>query len=354
MDVKQRRGLAALLALAAAASCADPRAGRVDPDDIWSEPAGPAAGSAALAFEDRAAGAAYGLPRAGQPSVADLLALFPQAPLGVDDPDIFVAPGVEVATDQCRGGDVVTLSGLPLTLEVVVTLYPRQYMKIPICGQDERHYGTYTVEDDTGGLIVLRDARVATFGHGDRIKLTVSGITLTYGRDVDTRAVLIGHVEPTGESGPVLYRSTSSGFTTDDVGQVKRIEGTVWQVPTNDNFSELVLASDEVPDGVALGDLTGDALTCALACEGKCAETCGKPELCGAACAAGCKDAAPGQTLTGDELPVCWIVGLGAELGRRGLTYPLGQPLRVTGPVVHNFERQIWVLDPGQVEILPN
>jgi hypothetical protein len=352
--VHLRRGMPALLALAVVACSADQRAGRVDPEDIWPDPAGPAAQGPALPFADRADGETYGLPRAGQPSIADLFALFPSAPLNVDDPDLFVAPGVEVATDQCRGGEVVTLNELPMTIEAVVTLFPRQYMKLPICGQDERHYGTFTIEDDTGGLIVLRDSRIAVFGHGDRVKLVVSGITLTYGRDLDTRAVLIAEIEPTGASGPVLYEHAETGFTADDVGQVKRVEGTVFQVPTNDNFSQMVLTREAVPSGAAIEDLSGDALSCALACEGKCSETCAKPEVCGPACASACTDAGPGETLSGDELPVCWIVGMGSELGRRGLTYPRGAHLQVTGPVVHSFERQIWVLDPGQVETLEN
>ena len=342
---------AALLGLAFL-SCADVRAEKVSQGDIWpvapqGEPASPP-----LPFADRASGEAYGLPRQGQASLADLIALFPTTPLGVDDPDIFVAKGVDVATDQCRGGDVVTREGLPITVEAVVTLFPRQYMKLPICGQDERHYGVYTVEDDTGGLVVLRDSRVAAFGHGDRVRLTVSGITLTYGRDIDTRAVLIADVEPTGESGPVLFTQVDSGFTTEDVGQVERVEGYVWQGPTNDNFSEMVLAREPVQGEIELRDLTGDALACALACEPKCNAGCAKPSLCGVACAERCLSVQAGQSLSDDQIPVCWVVGMAAELGKRGLTYPSGAHLRVTGPVVNNYERQIWVLDPGQVETL--
>jgi hypothetical protein len=354
--VHLRRSMPALLALAVAACSAEPRAGRVDPDDIWTEPGGPAPAPPPLDFADRADGKSYGLPRQGQPSIADLLALFPQAPLGVSDPDVFVAPGIEVATDQCRGGHVVTVDGLPLTIEAVVTILPRQYMKLPICDQDERHYGVFTVEDDTGGLIVLRDSRVAEFDLGDRIELTVSGITLTYGAQLDTRAVLIAEVTPKGESGPVLFETAHEAFTADDTGHVRRVSGTVAQVPTNDNFSQLVLTPRPLRTDVALGDLSGAALSCALTCQGRCLESCGMaiPELCDPACAGACRDLAPGETLPPEEVPLCWVVGLGSELGRRGLTYPLGAHLQVTGPVVHSFDRQIWVLDQGQVETLAN
>ncbi len=350
--MRVHHGLATLMGLAFLACNAEPREGKVSPAEIWPVAPEGTPPSAPLPFADRASGHSYGLPAKGKASIADLIALFPQAPLGVDDPDIFVAKGVEVPTDQCRGGDVQVREGLPITVEAVVTLFPRQYLKLPICGQDERHYGVYTVEDDTGGLIVLRDSRVAAFGHGDRVRLTVSGITLTYGRDIDTRAILIADVEPTGESGPVLFTQVDTGFTTEDVGFVERVEGYVWQVPTNDNFSQLVLAKEPVGGEVKLEDLTGDALTCALACEPKCNAGCNKPALCAAACAERCLDAKPGEKLSEDEIPVCWIIGLGSELGKRGLTYPPAAHLRVTGPVVNSYDREIWVLDPGQVETL--
>jgi hypothetical protein len=344
--------MAALLGVALLACAVDARKGKVSPAEIWPTEPQDAPGTALLPFADRASGKSYGLPEKGKSSVADLIALFPSAPLGVDDPDIFVAKGVEVPTDQCRGGQVVTREGLPMTLEAVVTLFPRQYMKLPICGQDERHYGVYTIEDDTGGLIVLRDSRVADFGHGDHVRLTVSGIMLTYGRDVDTRAVLIADVEPTGESEPVLFSMAEDGFTTEDVGRVERVEGFVWQVPSNDNFSELVLSREPTASDVKLEELTGDALQCALLCEPRCNSRCNKPALCGAACAERCLDAKPFEKLSAEEIPACWVVGMAAELGKRGLTYPAGAHLRVTGPVVNSYQREIWVLDPGQVETL--
>lgn len=350
--MRASHGMWMLPVLALCACGVEAREGKVSPTEIWPEPPQGEFIPDPLPFADRATGARYGLPREGEASLADLLALFPEASLSVNDPDIFVAPGVVVPTDQCRGGDVVEVDGLPMTLEAVVTLFPRQYMKLPICGQDERHYGVYTIEDDTGGIVVLRDSRVAAFGHGDRVKLTVSGIMLTYGRDVDTRAVLLADVTPTGERGSVLYSWQREGFTADDVGYVRRVEGYVFQEPTSDNFNELVLANRDIAGDSRIEALTGDALRCALSCEPKCAGNCPKAALCNAACAALCKDAEPGQRLEADEIPMCFVVGMAQELGKRGLTYPKGTHMRVTGPVVNNYGRQIWVLDPRQVEVL--
>ena len=47
----------------------------------------------------------------------------------------------------------------------MVALHPRQYLKVPVCNQDERNYGSYVVVDDTGGqleqlnreIVALRD-----------------------------------------------------------------------------------------------------------------------------------------------------------------------------------------------------
>jgi hypothetical protein len=350
--VRVYSGLSVLFCLALHACGADPREGSIPAGTIW--PDAPASEPAPdpIAFADRASGHEYGLPAKGEHSLAELIALFPQQPLGVNDPDIYVAKGVDVTSDQCRGGQVVVQAGLPMTLEAVVTLYPREYIKLALCGQDERHYGVFTVEDDTGGLIILRDSRVANYSYGDHIRLTVSGIMLTYGKDVDTRAVLLSDIEPTGETGPVLFTHATKGFSSDDTGHVRRVTGYVWQSPSNDNFSELVLIDKQVTGDTKVADLKGDALQCALTCSGTCALSCNKPELCAEGCAELCKDASAGQKIPAAEVPMCWIVGMGSDLGKRGISFARGTHLTVTGPVVNNYEREIWVLDPRQVETL--
>lgn len=304
----------------------------------------------------------YGLPRDGMASVADLIAVFPTEPTAVDEPDIFVAPGVDAPTDQCRGGGFVESDGLPLELEVVVTLHPRQYMKIPICGQDERHYGVYTIEDDTGGIVVLRDSRVAPFTFGDRLRLRVDGVMFTFGLETDTRAVLISDyevldvtpaIEGAAPDGTVLYEDTNERFGPDDIGRVRQVEGFVYLKPTNDNFNSMALTSYEVPF-FDESTLEGESLQCVRTCQLRCRNTCDAGEATGQVCDDACRDncVRNDNTFVEADLPTCWPVGIDAELGRRGFSPNVGRHVRVRGPVVNSFDVQIWVNSLGQVEFL--
>lgn len=302
---------------------------------------------------------AYGLPREGQAAIADLVALFPTDPTGVNDPDIFVAPGIEAPTESCRGGRFGEVPELPMEIEGIVTLHPRQYMKVPICGQDERHYGVYTIEDDTGGVVVLRDSRVAPFSFGDRIRLRVEGIMLTFGLETDTRAVLISDYTvlddppPSGdgiaEPGTVLYAPTTEPFGDDDVTRVREIEGFVYDVPTNDNFNSMVITAREIPPNA--GDaLEGEQLTCVRSCQLPCRSLCNSGNVCEGMCRDICAD--NGNTFVEDELGACWNVGIDSELGRRGFQPEFGRHVRIRGPVVNSFDVQIWVNSLGQTEFL--
>ncbi|MBU6162736.1 MAG: hypothetical protein KGO50_16595, partial [Myxococcales bacterium] len=134
-----------------------------------------------VVFAERSEATTYGRPRAGEPGIADLIALLPDGAISLTEPNLFVADGDVPSGDQCQGGGAVVAPGLPMVIEGVVTLHPRQYVKTPVCGQDERFYGSFVIEDDTGGILVLRDGRVADFTFGDRVRLTVRGLTVTFG-----------------------------------------------------------------------------------------------------------------------------------------------------------------------------
>lgn len=352
--------LCGLLALAAGA-CVDPREEPLDNSEIWDEDVSPGEpGALNIEYRDRAEGARYGLPRPGEPGIADIIALFPDEPAGFNDPDIFTGPGMftGVAAEQCRGGGPGIVD-LPQEIEAVVTVYPRQYMKVGVCGQDERHYGSFTVEDDTGGIIVLRDSRVAPYSYGDRVKINVKSLMLTFGRDLDTRAILSADLSMGSqliENGqvvrPIIFEKQREGFSARDSGKVKQIEGFVHVQPTNMNFNSMVLTDREVPLGARDQDLQGPALQCARTCEVTCLQNvCENGEVCADACADTCVRTG-GDPVRPDDLPVCWNVGIDAELGRRGFSPTPGTHLKVRGPVVNNFDRQIWVLDLGQLEIL--
>ena len=158
-----------LLSLCAAllvVSCAEPREDPIPPEEIYDGFVEEREVQQTIRFADRAEGAAYGLPRPGEPSIADLIDVFPQTPRQFEAPRIFMSEEMAFPTDQCNGGGATVRTELPMTIEGVVTLHPRRFLKPTICGQDERHYGSFVLEDDTGGIVVLRDSRVAPFTYG--------------------------------------------------------------------------------------------------------------------------------------------------------------------------------------------
>jgi hypothetical protein len=376
--------LVLIAALAGAAGCAeDLRDDPFSPEQIWGAAQGERTGvDEPLDFRPRATDCAaepqgcYGLPRPGEASIADLIALLPARAPQNSAPDLYVAPGVEVSTDQCRSDGPAVVEGLPLVIEAVVTLYPRRYLKPTVCGQDERNYGVFTIEDDTGGILVLRNSRVAPYTFGDRVRITVSGVVFTSRYDVDSRAILIADIEPlptpevvdeaTGERHlvrPVLYTEKADErfkvFSYLDVAQVKRIEGYVHGEPTNANFGNMTMTSRLVNPASAETLVTDQA--CAGECLRRCLPGCGTDtdltyasdgavEACKDICAEECVD---GEFAVAD-LPACWLVGVDSEITRRNNTYKPGEHLRVTGPVVNSYDYQIWTLSLGQLERLPD
>lgn len=363
------------------AGCADDlRDEPYQPSEIWS--AGEGGGvDETLALKPRAEDCAvnpegcYGLPKAGEKSIADLIALLPAAAPENGAPDLYVAPGVEVTTDQCRSSGPAIVDGFPITIEAVVTLYPRRYIKATVCGQDERNYGVFTVEDDTGGIVVLRNSRVTPFTFGDRVRLTVKGVLFTSRFDVDSRSVLIADIEvlPTPEvlnpetglremQRPVLYSDKLTDrykvFSYLDVAQVKRVEGYVHVEPTNANFGSMAI-TERLVDTQAGETLVTDQ-NCSGECLRRCLPVCGTDtNLTFAADAAveACQDICAEECVDGEfkanELPGCWLIGVDSEITRRNNTFSIGEHLRVTGPVVNSFDYQIWALSLGQFERLP-
>ena len=142
-----------------------------------------------ITFMARSDDAKYGLPREGASSIADLIALLPQEDVGFGDARTFTSSAGRLL---CPSGGQEVVSQLPMDIEGVVTLHPRRYMKIPVCDQDEKHYGVFTIEDDTAGIVVLREA-LAHFDV-DRVRMRVHALTLTY-LGPETRAVLSASTE---------------------------------------------------------------------------------------------------------------------------------------------------------------
>ena len=221
------------------------------------------------------------------------------------------------------------LDELPAVIEGVVTLHPRYFSNMTVCGTRERYYGTYVIQDETGGIQVMKNSRLAEFDVGDRVRMRVRGIT----REFDTVAILAfdqEEVVTTPETRlPVYYEELTREFiseenvsdareeilegleedetlteaeldemvTPDDTYLVRRIRGEVILEATNQNFNEMRVQSNEDPD-------------------------------------------------------VEWLVSLDRELGTRGVGPKKGDQVQLTGPVVNSFGMRILIASLGKIEIL--
>ena len=189
--------------------------------------------------------------------------------------------------DDNVGCDFWGVSGsLPRTIEGVVTSHPRVYRKIEGCNGDERYYGSYWLQDATGGVFVLADTKVAHFDMGDRVRLEVRSMRRRYGIDmVYTHNVLYASTDPE----PISYRDITGPLGPQDQSEVVRAEG--WVVTEPSTFGEILVAFD--PDS-----------------------------RCG-----------PEDQFTRAS---CLPVTLDVELSRRGIEFHPGEHIRVTGPVHQN------------------
>jgi hypothetical protein len=196
---------------------------------------------------------------------------------------------------------------LPVTIEGVVTLHPRYFQKHAICGQDERFYGSFFIQDASGGILVLRDSRVAKFTFGNRVRLKVRGLmsnrfgegfraVLAY----DDFEVLPG--EGTDEDPlylrdkyPIYYEEIDRELEGSDIGLVKRFTGVVTREADNNNFSELRLESED-----------------------------------------GSKQ---------------WVASLDREIALRRPPLDVGTRVTLTGPVIDSFGLRVLVASYGQLEI---
>ncbi len=187
------------------------------------------------------------------------------------------------------------LAELPATIEGVVTLHPRYFQKIGVCGSEERYYGSYMLQDSTGGIMVLKDSRIAEFDYGDRVRLRVRGVIKYF----ETRAVLVYDEQEIltspGNPEPVYYQTTTTNFSAADAGKVMRVRGRVIGQPNNQNFNEMKLESLDKPG-------------------------------------------------------VEWVVSIDKELGSRGISPEIGEVLEVTGPMLDAYGLKILVASLGQLK----
>ena len=193
---------------------------------------------------------------------------------------------------------------LPTVIEGRVTLHPRYYQKVEICGQDAKFYGGFFLEDATGGILVLKDSRIADFTFGDTVRLRVRGILRYY----DTYAVVTFDEQEVIERGgsiayePVGMAEAPWELGPEHVGRTIRVCGRVTGLPSNANFNEMNLVHPDF-------------------------------------------DGEEGRAL------VRYTVSLDRELGQRPLGIEEGQRYLITGPAIFSYSTyQIVIARKGQLE----
>lgn len=184
--------------------------------------------------------------------------------------------------------------GLPAEITGIVTIHPRFYVKTSGCqpsqdaDSDEKYYGSYFLQDSSGGYLLLGDSKVAHFDMGDRVTVEVRAIKESFGQKM---IAVHDVVEVQRGPEPIYYEPVTTALTADHVGRVVRIEATV--ATEQSTFGEVYLDAD---DGTR------------------------------------------------------FKMGIDVELSRRGVYYPPGTRLEVTGPVLYSFnEYTIVVMRIGQI-----
>ncbi len=196
-----------------------------------------------------------------------------------------------------------SLDTLPARVTGVVTIHPRYYFKARGCDRDdEKYYGSYYLEDDSGGLFILGDSKVAHFDAGDVVTLDLLATRTSF----DVRMVYVHDVvDVRREARPIRYAVAQRPFGEDDVGRVRRMTGTVVREP--DTFGETWIQ----PDGY------------------------------------------DGGTCTPDDARHCAITAIDAELNRRGVTFTTGERVELTGPVHFSFDTySLLLMRVGQINRL--
>ena len=291
--VRQRQRLALLL-LPLLAACEGAREGRESTDD-WFDNGEDLAVGEFVAFTDVNYDIADGDGILGLKQ-----ALFPVASGSVGHDRLVFGPG-DAAADA-GGCDIQSNSALPYVIEGVVTTHPRFYFKSSGCEWDseEKYYGSFFIQDATGGQMILGDSKVARFDMGDRVRILARAVKTSFELDMVYSYDLL---EITGRDEPIFYEETTQEFGCErdepinwdacDTGRVKRITGTV--VQEKDTFGDFIIEND-----------------------------------------AG----------------VQWHIGLDVEMNRRGINYPLGTRMTATGPVLYSFSTYaLVVMKKGQIQI---
>ncbi|MCB9693714.1 MAG: hypothetical protein H6736_18035 [Alphaproteobacteria bacterium] len=225
-------------------------------------------------------------------------------------------------------------TSLPREFWAMVTLHPRLYYKGQGCTpnpqprdadgayitSEEKYYGNFFIEDDSGGIFVLNDSKVAHFRMGDRVKIRVNGV----GERFKLRSI-VSHEILQIDRGPHPIAWTPAGdsscsgvpsdFDPDDPQQLAAFQAADVTCDYGE-YSPFIGRTLRV-EGIVLSD----------------------PDTFG------------GFHVYDDEGRI-HQVSLDSELNRRKVSWPVGSRIRVTGPVLNSFGHSIIIMKKGQVQLL--
>ncbi len=197
--------------------------------------------------------------------------------------------------DQFHENIPEVVDEFPAEVEGVVTIHPRIFQNLTFCGSRQRYQGSYVIQDETGGIQVYKDSRVADVDVGDHIRMTVKGTMHEFGRD---HIIAFETEEIVQEDVPWYYEEIDREFDEDeDMYEVRRIRGEVVMEGTNQNFGEMLIRSTEDED-------------------------------------------------------VEWSASLDREMSNRGVGPEKGAVVQLTGPVVDSFGMEMMIANLGQVEVI--
>ncbi len=226
-----------------------------------------------------------------------------------------------------------TKSTLPVEVTGIVTSHPRWYYKASGCrpvddrdiDSDEKFYGSYFIEDESGGTFVLGDTKVAHFDMGDLVTIRIRATKELFGYQM-----VYSHDVVAIERGPfpIYYEEADAPLTDADYNRVRRMVGTVG---FNGGFGEVQLCLgdvadddfDDVYEGLTGQDAKGPQIRCVNEGRG-------------------------------------FYLALDTELQRRGLELPIGTRVMATGPIIRGFdetgvpydEQRLVITRLGQLEVL--
>ena len=212
---------------------------------------------------------------------------------------------------------------LPATIEGVVTIYPRLYMKVPGCrpsddfdvDSDEKYFGSFYIQDESGGHLVLGDTRVTHFDRGDRVRLQVRSIKEYFG---STMVVAHDVRNIDRANAPIYYRTVEDRLLDDnDRATVVRVQGIV--AGPMSNFGEIYLCTGDDPDTTMVVD------------QGR------------------FNDLVPACARSDVQDPPWYKISLDVELQRRGYELEPGTLMEATGPAHLSFgDYQVVLMQVGQ------